>query len=208
MLIGDEKLYAILDSGYVPSDRWESVATALLEGGADLLQVRAKEMSGAERHRLVERVFPITRQFGKVLIVNDDIEVALAFPNVGLHLGQDDMDVLAARQQLGDARILGLSTHSIAQATAAIALAKDLDYFAVGPVFATPTKPTYEPVGLELVTAVSQLNPPLPFFCIGGVNRQTVQQVVKAGATRVVAVSDLLLAEDVAAATATLKEAV
>lgn len=208
MLSGDEKLYAIIDSGYVPSTRWEEVASALLKGGADLLQVRAKDVSTAERRQLVERLLPIAREFGTRLIVNDDIEVAMAFPTVGLHVGQDDIDVLAARKQLGDARVLGLSTHSIDQAKAAIALAKDLDYFAVGPVFATPTKPTYEPVGLGLVTAVSRLNPPLPFFCIGGINRNTVHQVIEAGATRIVAVSDLLLAEDVAAATATLKEAV
>ncbi len=208
MLRGNEALYAILDHGYVPSDRWESTAESLLTGGADLIQVRAKDVSSEERHRLVERILPIAGSHGCRVIVNDDIEVAMAFANVGLHVGQDDLSVEEARKQLGDARILGLSTHSLDQAKAAIALAKHLDYFAVGPIFATPTKPTYEPVRLELITAVSRLNPPLPFFCIGGIKRDNVQQVIDAGARRIVAVSDLLLADDVAAATATLRNAV
>lgn len=208
MLTGKETLYAILDHGYVPPDRWESTAESLLTGGADVLQVRAKDVSSTERHQLVERIVPIAREFGRRLIVNDDIEVAMAFPLVGLHLGQDDMPALEARRQLGDARVLGISTHSLDQAKAAIALAKHVDYFAVGPVFATPTKPDYEPVGLELVTLVANLNPPLPFFCIGGIKRSNVQQVIDAGGRRVVAVSDLLLADDVAAATAALKDAV
>lgn len=208
MLNGREKLYAIIDTQYVPSSRWEQTAKALMAGGADILQVRAKDATTEERIRLLDRVLPIVRGAGGKLIVNDDIEAALAFRSVGLHVGQDDMDVLTARARFdNDERVIGLSTHSLEQAKAAIPLARHLDYFAVGPVFATPTKPDYTPVGLELVAAVSKLNPPLPFFCIGGINRDTIHRVLQAGATRVVAVSALLLADDVAAATAELKAA-
>jgi thiamine-phosphate pyrophosphorylase len=125
----------------------------------------------------------------------------LQFPGTGLHLGQDDGDIRAARESLGPDRILGLSTHSIGQAKAAIAAAGCLSYFAVGPVFATGTKPDYTPVGTGLVRQVSALHPPIPFFCIGGIHRGNLDQVLAAGARGIVAVSDPLLDPDTAAAT-------
>ncbi len=196
------RFYAILDTGYVPRDRWTPVCRALLLGGADLVQLRAKRETAAERRALLDEILPLFAPGAVVdapppLIVNDDLELALAYPHLGLHVGQDDLPPAAARARLGPGRLLGLSTHSPAQAAAALALpAGTLDYFAVGPVFATPTKPTYTPVGLELVRHVASLRPALPWFCIGGIKRGNLAAVRAAGAERVVVVSEVLTAAD------------
>jgi len=207
----DARLYAILDTGYVPDSHWEAVAMALLHGGADLLQVRAKGAGSDRRRTLCEAVLPLLDRHRAAtgrhvpLIVNDDVELAASLPGAGAHIGQDDLAVAAARRILGPDRILGWSTHSPEQAAAAIALAPLLSYFAVGPVYATGTKPDYAPVGLDLVRTVAALHPPLPWFAIGGVNAHTLAEVLSAGASRVVIVSALLTAPDPAATTASLR---
>ncbi len=172
---------------------------ALLAGGADIIQLRAKRERTTERIEILNTLVPLCEGTDVPLIVNDDIEAALAFPGLGLHVGQDDLPPDQARVRLGPGRVLGLSTHSPEQAAGAIAHAEALDYFAVGPVFATPTKPDYTPVGLELVQQVAGLGPPLPWFAIGGIKRHNLAQVTAAGARRIVAVSDALCAEDSAA---------
>ena len=200
----DARFYAILDTAYVPRARWRTVCAALIEGGADLVQVRAKRATAPERERLLEEILPL---FGEPaglrprLVINDDVELCTRHPGTGLHVGQDDTPPAAARDRIGPDRVLGLSTHSLAQAEAAMALAPGvLDYFAVGPVFATRTKPDYVPVGLDLVRRVAAAFPRTPWFCIGGINRLNTREVVAAGAMRVVAVSDVLLAPDPASA--------
>lgn len=189
--------YAILDAGYVPSARWSPVCAALIRGGADLIQVRAKALTRAGRAALLEEILPQFAPGGPALVVNDDLELARAHPGVGLHIGQSDTPAEEARARLGPGRLLGLSTHSRSQAAAALALPPGtLDYFAVGPVFSTPTKPEYEPVGLGLVREVAAMRPALPWFCIGGIKRGNVREVLDAGAARVVVVSDVLTADD------------
>lgn len=192
--------YAILDTGYVKDGEWEAKAEALLQGGAVLLQVRAKKSSAKEFLQLARRIHPLAIEAGVPLIINDHLEVALSIPGAGLHIGQDDLDPVEARKLLGPERILGLSTHSLEQAKAAIAQAGLLSYFAVGPVFATGTKPDYTPVGLGLVRQVAALRPPLPFFCIGGIEPDNAEQVLEAGGDGLVAVSNVLLATDTARA--------
>ena len=202
------RFYGILDSGYVRPSAWMGKCQALLEGGADLIQLRAKKETARQREELLKTILPLFVQTGVPLIVNDDIELALKYPRLGLHVGQDDLPAEEARRQLGPGRILGLSTHSPEQARAALALPPDtLSYFAVGPVFATPTKPDYQPVGLELVRAVSGWKPDLPFFCIGGVNRRTLPDVIEAGGRRAVVVSDVLRADDTAGAVREMRQA-
>ncbi len=207
------RFYAILDTGYVPRARWTSVCRALLRGGADLVQLRAKRETAAERRALLAEILPLFVPGAVVaapppLIVNDDLDLALAYPNLGLHVGQEDLAPELARRHLGPGRLLGLSTHSPAQAQAAQALpAGVLDYFAVGPVFATPTKPDYTPVGLELVRHVAAMRPALPWFSIGGIKQTNLATVLAAGATRVVVVSEVLLAADPAAAIAEYRAA-
>ncbi len=194
------RFYGILDTGYAAEPALPSLCRALIAGGAGILQLRAKKSSPFERIRLLDTLYPICRDANVVLVVNDHLELALRHPGVGLHVGQDDLSVPAAREKLGPGRILGLSTHSPRQAQEAISLAAHLDYFAVGPVFATATKPDYTPVGLELVKLVSRMNPPLPWFCIGGITRKNAHQVAAAGGRRAVSVSDVLQAQDPAQA--------
>ncbi|MFT3828182.1 MAG: thiamine phosphate synthase [Opitutaceae bacterium] len=199
------RFYAILDTGYVPPGRWSAVCRALLLGGADVVQLRAKRETAAHRRQLLDEILPLFTPGVVVpepppLVINDDLDLALAYPNLGLHVGQDDLAPQRARARLGPGRLLGLSTHSPAQAAAAWGLpAGTLDYFAVGPVFATPTKPDYTPVGLELVRHVAAAQPSLPWFCIGGIKRANLALVRAAGAARVVVVSEVLTAADPAA---------
>lgn len=188
--------YAILDTGYIGDEQWEYTAHALLAGGARLLQVRAKGHPLESTRDLIERILPVARDFDVPVIVNDHLQLAAEIPGTGLHLGQDDGSIQEARQILGPDRILGLSTHSLDQAREALAMQNLLSYFAVGPVFATATKPGYLPVGLKLVRDVKALQPALPFFCIGGINRRNVREVLEAGATGIVSVSDPLEAPD------------
>ncbi len=195
------RFYAILDTGYVAADRWEETCRQLIAGGADLVQLRAKNETRDERRRLLEAVLPLFEPDPSGpppphLIINDDLDLCLEYPGLGLHVGQDDVPVEEARRRLGSNRLLGLSTHSIEQAERAIAHASHLDYFAVGPIFATPTKPDYGFVGLELVPAVARLHPPLPFFAIGGIKRDNIRDVLAAGGRRIVVVSDVLCDPD------------
>lgn len=188
--------YAILDTGYVPREQLVEKCRSLIAGGADIIQLRAKREDTAARIEILTTLVPLFADTNVPLVVNDDLEAALAFPGLGLHVGQDDLPPQEARERLGPGRVLGLSTHSPQQAARAIACAEVLDYFAVGPVFATPTKPDYTPVGLELVRHVAGLEAPLPWFAIGGIKRHNIAQVLAAGATRVVAVSEVLQADD------------
>ena len=201
------RFYAILDTGYVPREALLDKCRALLAGGADIIQLRAKGETPDERIEILDTLVPLFADTDVPLVVNDDLEAALRFPGVGLHVGQDDLSAAEARDALGPERVLGLSTHTTMQAQRAIKHAALLDYFAVGPVFATPTKPDYIPVGLQLVRQVAEMQPPLPWFAIGGVKRYNLAQVLGAGARRVVAVSDALCAEDSTAAVAEYQKA-
>jgi thiamine-phosphate pyrophosphorylase len=190
--LGAARFYAILDTGYAAPAQMPGLARAVWAGGAGIIQLRAKDQTTAWRIQMLNTLQPACAAAGVPLVCNDDLAAALAVPGVGLHVGQDDLDARTARAALGPERVLGLSTHSLEQATAAIAQADVLTYFAVGPVFATMTKPDYAAVGLELVRAVAALRPSLPWFCIGGINRQNAAQVRAAGARAIVAVSDVL----------------
>lgn len=197
------RLYGILDTGYVDTttDAWERTCSDLLAGGVDVLQLRAKDRGHGERRELLARILPLFAGSTTPLVINDDLELACETPGAGLHLGQDDTPLEAARDALGPDRILGWSTHAPDQFHAAVKKAALLDYFAVGPVFATPTKPTYTPVGLELVRYVAERQPPLPWFCIGGLKLDRWARVAAAGGVRAVVVSELLQAPEVAATT-------
>ncbi|HSH10046.1 MAG TPA: thiamine phosphate synthase [Oceanipulchritudo sp.] len=185
--------YAILDTCYVDEDEWEYKAESLLAGGACMLQVRAKGHPLERVQELVERVLPAVRKYQVPLIINDHLDLAIKVPEAGLHIGQNDEDILEARRKLGPDRILGLSTHSFEQVEKAIAAIDILSYFTIGPIFATATKADYKPVGTELVSRIAALNASMPFFCIDGINRQNLDQVLAAGATGIAAGSDPLL---------------
>ena len=200
------RFYGILDSSYVGPRQWVAKCQAMLDGGADLVQLRAKRETVAERTILLEQILPLFANNRVPLIINDDLGLALSHPGLGLHIGQDDLAPVAARQQLGPDRILGLSTHTLDQAKSALALKDTLNYFAVGPIFPTPTKPNATPVGLTLATQVQALKPALPFFAIGGLKRQNIAWARQAGIARAVVVSDVLCAQDTAAAVSQVRK--
>lgn len=208
----DSRFYAILDTGYVDRTEWITRYNQLLAGGADIVQLRAKDVSKPERLVLLESILPDFVASGKPLIINDDLEIAALYPGlgIGLHIGQEDADPALARDTLGEHAIIGLSTHSLPQAEAAVQLAREgiIDYFAVGPVFKTPTKPDRRAVSLQLALEVKELDPPCPFFVIGGITRETVGDVAAAGLKRIVVVSDVLKAEDPADAIRELRAAI
>lgn len=195
-------LYAILDAAYLGGRDPGAVAEQLVEGGVDLLQVRAKDASDAVVLEMTRAALAACRPAGVPVIVNDCPDLAVAADADGVHVGQDDLAVAEARRRIGRDRILGKSTHSFEQAVAA--QAEDVDYFAVGPIFATPTKPTYVPVGLELVRRVAPVASK-PFFCIGGIKSDNAGRVLAAGGRGIVVVSGILQASNPTSACRALK---
>ena len=198
----DARLYGILDLGYVAAVDAIRVAEKLIEGGIDALQLRAKEASEEDIETLGGELIRITEPAGVPLIINDHPHLVPAIGAQGAHVGQDDFTVADARWRAGRALagevpppIIGRSTHSIAQAGAAAA--EGADYIGFGPLFSTPTKPGRPAIGLADICRVHELVS-LPIFCIGGVNLDTLDEVIAAGARRVVIVSAMLRANDIA----------
>ena len=187
------RLYGILDLGYVERGRASDVAEALMTGGVDLLQLRAKNYPAREIVKLAGELREITARHGVPLIINDHPEIARDLQAEGLHLGQDDLSIAEAREIVGADCAVGKSTHNIDQAIRAFY--EGADYIGFGPLFATPTKPDYPPIGLGEVGKVHDAVR-LPIFCIGGIKLDNLPKVIEAGARRVVIVSGLLQASD------------
>jgi thiamine-phosphate pyrophosphorylase len=192
--LSDCRLYGILDLGYIDVADAERVTKAMIEGDVDLIQLRAKRQSLEEIVDLAGALHQITSGAGIPLIVNDHAEVAATVPVEGVHLGQDDDSLGHARKKAGRHVLLGKSTHSFEQAVAAER--EGADYIGFGPIFATPTKPDYQPIGL---TGIKRVHHELtvPIFCIGGIKIDNLGQVIAAGAKRVAIVSGLLKASDI-----------
>jgi thiamine-phosphate pyrophosphorylase len=196
------RLYAIVDTGYVEPERVPYVTEQLVLGGVDLIQLRAKKLPLpviAELGKKMRAVIPSDAHHASVLfILNDHPELVSEIGADGIHVGQDDLSVAEARRQAGAEVMVGKSTHSLEQAIAAEK--EGADYIGVGPIYATPTKPDYAPVGPALIGQVRDaLAAGMPQFCIGGINEQTLPEVFAAGARRVVIVSALLKSEDIPA---------
>jgi thiamine-phosphate pyrophosphorylase len=189
-------LYGILDLGYVKSARCVETAEAMLAGGVGLLQLRAKNFAPADILSLALEISPLCRAAGVPFVINDHPELVEPSGADGVHVGQDDISVAEARRLAGPGKLVGLSTHSPAQAKAAIAQAPD--YIGFGPLFATPTKPDYIPIGTADIAKVHR-EVALPIFCIGGIKRENLPGVLASGARRVVIVSGILQSTDIAA---------
>jgi thiamine-phosphate pyrophosphorylase len=194
------RLYAILDLGYVSPENAARVTAELLEGGADFLQLRAKHHDAATIRRVGEKLIPLCRAAGVPFILNDFPKLAAELGADGVHIGQDGGPLAHAREIIGCGKLIGRSTHSLEQARAA--LAEGFDYIGFGPLFPTPTKPGRPGIGLQDIAAMErEVGTKIPAFCIGGIKRANLREVLAAGARRVVIVSDLLAAPDVRAAT-------
>jgi thiamine-phosphate pyrophosphorylase len=193
--LSDCRIYGILDLSYVEGANVVPAAKAMIAGGVDLIQLRAKAHSIKQTVDLAKRLHQITSPASVPLIVNDHAEVAAEISVEGIHVGQDDDPVGVARQKAGCAIIVGKSTHSLEQAMAA--QDEGADYIGFGPIFVTPTKPDYQPIGLTNIREAHQAVA-LPIFCIGGIKRENLAEVAAAGARRVAIVSGLLKSPDIA----------
>ena len=188
-------LYAILDPEQTKGRAIETVLRELLEGGIKLIQLRAKAMIPVDFLRLAFTTRTLTRSYSCRLIVNDRVDIALACEADGVHLGQEDLPVHAARKLMGD-RIIGISTHSTEQAKEA----EDggADYIGFGPMFGTTTKATgYSARGMEMLRHVREAVS-IPIVAIGGIAEANVAEVWQAGADSAAIISDLLGADDIA----------
>ena len=195
--LADARLYGIVDLGYVTADTAPVAAEKLLEGGIDILQLRAKNADKSVIAGLAGEIHALTAPLGVPLILNDYPELLRDVPAEGAHVGQDDMSVAEARAAAGRPVVIGKSTHSLTQARAAAE--EGADYIGFGPLFATPTKPGRPAIGLEDIrTAYSEVK--IPIFCIGGIKQENLAQVRGAGAQRIVIVSGWLQADDIAGA--------
>ena len=212
--LADCRLYAFVDTTYLRGRAPEAVAQQLCDGGADLIQLRAKKSSPDEIRHMAETILPITRRANVGLVINDYLDIAHELGAEFCHLGQEDLFGAGfknvselpsslrfdATSKTQNSKLkIGLSTHSPEQAKRA--LAAGANYLAIGPVYATCTKPTAKPVTLEYVRwAAANVN--IPWFAIGGINLENVDDALAAGARRVCVVSAILNAPDVAKACA------
>ena len=207
--LADARLYLCTDARSGRGDLAE-FADAALAGGVDIIQLRDKT-GGAPieaKHEIaaLEVLAEACEKHDKLLAVNDRADVALAVGAHVLHLGQDDIPVSLARRVLGDDVVIGRSTHSAEQATAA-AEEPGVDYFCTGPCWPTPTKPGRSAPGLDLVRSTAGLGTTRPWFAIGGIDAERLPEVLDAGASRIVVVRAITEAEDPEAAARTLRSA-
>lgn len=197
--LNDALLYGIVDLGYVAAENVEAVTQALISGGAGVIQLRAKGCALADIEAWARKIQPICKAAGVPFIVNDFAEIAVRVEADGVHIGQDDGTLERVRAIVGKDMLVGRSTHSVEQAEDA--LLDGFDYIGFGPLFPTPTKKGRPGIGIENVRSVQgTIGTRIPVFCIGGVKRDNLVDVVDAGARRVVVVSDVLQAEDISAA--------
>lgn len=184
------RVYPLTDASMSRLSHAEQVRR-LAAGGASIIQMREKRMAGRELFVAAKDAFVAARETGVRLIINDRVDLALAVGADGVHLGQDDLPPAQARAILGPHAIIGLSTHSVAQATEALRL--PIDYMAIGPIFPTATKKdTAAVLGLTGLAKVRKAVSGLPLVAIGGITAANASEVVKAGADCVALVSCLL----------------
>jgi thiamine-phosphate pyrophosphorylase len=198
-------LYAILDIGLCNGRAPIDILNEFLTAGATVVQLRAKDLPSNTFFALAQTAREFTRRAGAKLIVNDRLDIALAVRADGVHLGQEDMPLAAARKLAGDNKlagdklIVGLSTHNLEQARSAEA--GGADYIGFGPIFGTKTKATsHSPRGLAMLREIRDAVK-IPVVAIGGINEQNVSQVWQAGADGAAIISDLMGAQDLSAKT-------
>jgi thiamine-phosphate pyrophosphorylase len=184
------KLYPLTDVGLTGLTHAEQVRR-LANGGASLIQLREKTMGAREFYESAKTAVMVAKQFSIKLIINDRVDIAVAVGADGVHLGQDDLPVAAARELLGPKAIIGLSTHNSSQAQAAMNL--PIDYLAAGPVFSTSTKDDTAPkLGLEGVREVRNAVGEFQLVAIGGITANTALDVFCAGANSIAIINALL----------------
>lgn len=179
------------------------LVSAQIRGGADVIQLREKEMSRRGRLELGLKLRELTRQEGVLFIVNDDIDLALILDADGVHLGQDDIPIRFARPLMKD-KVIGVSTHSMKQVEEAVA--SGADYIGVGPIFETATKEdTEDLVGLDLLLKIRD-NCPIPYVAISGIGKDNIKSLTESGCHRAAVISDIIMANDIEARCSMIKK--
>ncbi|MDB6112111.1 MAG: Thiamine-phosphate synthase [Pedosphaera sp.] len=206
--LSDCRLYTFVDTAFLHGRKPEWVAQQLCDGGSDLLQLRAKNSSPEEVRHLAEAILPVTRRAGIGLVINDFLPVAADVGAEFCHLGQEDFfdtghTHISQLSTNNPQLLIGLSTHAPAEAERALAAGPA--YIAIGPVYATGTKPTARPVTLDYVRWAAT-NVKIPWFAIGGINLANLDDVLAAGARRICVVSAILNAPDIASACRAFRE--
>lgn len=186
----DKKLYLVTNSDKFKNDDDFLDAVAFsLKGGVKIVQLREKNANSKRIIELGKKIRELCSIYDALFIVNDRVDIAKIVDADGVHLGQDDIGIGHAREILGETAIVGISTHAPEQALKAVA--EGADYIGVGPVFETPTKQGRKAVGLEYVKWAAQ-NVKIPFFAIGGIDRDNFEQVIDAGASRIAVVRAII----------------
>lgn len=200
--MADARLYLCTDARRDTGDLAE-FADAALAGGVDVVQLRDKSaglpLEAADELTALGVLAEACARHDALLAVNDRADIALAAGADVLHLGQDDLPVAWARRIVGDDVVIGRSTHDVDQARAAMA-EPGVDYFCTGPCWPTPTKPGRPAPGLDLVRTTAAAAPERPWFAIGGIDDARLDDVLAAGARRIVVVRAITKAEDPRAA--------
>jgi thiamine-phosphate pyrophosphorylase len=200
--LADARLYLCTDARRDRGDLVEFL-DAVLAGGVDIVQLREQDLEARQEIELAAVFAEAAARHGALFSINDRADIAAVVQPDVLHLGQDDLPVAAARDILGDDVLIGRSTHAAAEVELAAA-ADGFDYFCVGPTWPTPTKPGRPAPGLPLLAHAAATGTSRPWFAIGGIDGSTLDQVLAAGAHRVVVVRALTEAEDPGAAAAAL----
>ena len=198
----DFKLYVIVDRKTCGERSVIYVVKEAIAGGADVIQLRDKNATAKELIKVGRPIRQLTRKAKVLFIINDRSDIAKAVDADGVHLGQDDSPIKVARSILGRNKIIGLSTHSLSQAKEA--QKNGADYIGVGPIFATPTKPEYKAVGLDLIKKVKRVIK-IPFVAIGGIDTSNIDEILSAGANRVAVVRAVCGAKNIRRAASFLK---
>lgn len=189
------RLYAVTDL-VQPDPHILKIIESVYQSGVDIVQLRSKTLAMAEKVKMGHAIRKIANRMRKLYFVNDSLDLALITKADGVHVGQDDIspsDIRSLCRKAQHSLYIGLSTHSESQARAA--LKQPIDYFGVGPVFKTPTKPTYGSVGIKLVEKVSRFATK-PWVAIGGIDEQNLNLVINAGAKRVAVVRAVFNSRD------------
>jgi thiamine-phosphate pyrophosphorylase len=187
--LGTTRIYPITDRSLSGLSHAEQVA-ALAKRGMTVIQLREKNLSPSEFYQEAADAVLVARRHGIKIIINDRVDVALALRADGVHLGQDDLPVEAARRLLGNDAIIGLSTHDVAQAIEAAR--QPIDYLAIGPIFSTVTKErSNPPVTLAGLAIVREAVSRIPLVAIGGLNAANHAEAIAAGADAVAVIRDL-----------------
>ena len=196
------RLYVLISSNIAKKSVKET-ARLVIDGGADAVQLREKTISDSKFISLAREVRDITTKRGSLLIINDRVHVVRKVNADGIHLGQQDMSALEARNIIGDEKIIGVSTHSITQARQA---QKDgADYIAIGPIYSTSTKDHEPSVGIEIIHEISEAVS-IPIIAIGAITLENLDEVLKAGASRIAVCSAIIGSKDIYSSTRQFKE--